>query len=128
MTADELSHVVIGCAIEVHSELGPGLFEKVYEQALAHELRDKGITVLQQVELPVIYKGIDLDLGYRLDLLVERKLVVEVKAIKAFDEVHMSQIMTYLRLTDCSLGLLLNFNIPLMKHGIQRIALGNTHV
>jgi hypothetical protein len=80
------------------------------------------------VELPVIYKGIDLDLGYRLDLLVERKLVVEVKAIKAFDEVHMSQIMTYLRLTDCSLGLLLNFNIPLMKHGIQRIALGNTHV
>jgi GxxExxY protein len=128
MTADELSHVVIGCAIEVHSELGPGLFEKVYEQALAHELRDKGITVLQQVELPVIYKGIDLDLGYRLDLLVERKLVIEVKAIKAFDEVHMSQIMTYLRLTDCSLGLLLNFNVPLMKHGIQRIALGNTHV
>lgn len=125
MTADELSHVVIGRAIAVHSDLGPGLFEKVYEKALAYELRNLGLTVQDQLELPVIYKGQNLDMGYRLDLLVEGKLIIEVKAISAFDEIHMSQVLTYLKLTGCTLGLLLNFNVGQMKQGIKRIALGD---
>ncbi|MBP7409367.1 MAG: GxxExxY protein [Flavobacteriales bacterium] len=125
MTANELSHIVIGKAIEVHSRLGPGLFERIYEKALLFELRGAGLNVLEQLDLPVIYKGQDLDIGYRLDLLVEEKLIIEVKAIEAFDDIHMSQIMTYLRLTGCSLGLLMNFNVPLMKHGIQRVVLGD---
>lgn len=125
MTANELSHAVIGKAIEVHSRLGPGLFERIYEKAVVFELRSAGLNVQDQLELPVIYKGQDLGIGYRLDLLIEEKLIVEVKAVEAFDEVHMSQIMTYLRLTGCSLGLLMNFNVPLMKQGIQRVVLGD---
>lgn len=86
ITANELSHIVIGRAIEVHQLLGPGLFERIYEHALLHELREGGMEVQSQLELPVIYKGIDLGIGYRLDLLVEQKLIVEVKAVAAFDE------------------------------------------
>jgi GxxExxY protein len=125
MTANELSHVAIGKAIEVHSRLGPGLFERIYEKALLFEMRNAGMTVLEQVELPVVYKEQELGIGYRLDLLVEGKLIIEVKAITAFDDIHLSQIMTYLRLTGCPLGLLLNFNVPLMKQGIQRVVLGD---
>lgn len=125
MTANELSHIAIGKAIEVHTILGPGLFERIYEKALITELEGVGFNVESQLELPVIYKGQDLDIGYRLDILVEKKLIIEVKSISAFDEVHMSQMMTYLRLTGCSLGLPMNFNVPRLKHGIQRIVLGN---
>jgi GxxExxY protein len=125
MTANELSHVAIGKAIEVHSRLGPGLFERIYEKALLFEMRSAGLTVLEQMDLPVLYKEQDLGIGYRIDLLVENKLIIEVKAISAFDDIHLSQIMTYLRLTGCPLGLLLNFNVPLMKQGIQRVVLGD---
>lgn len=125
MTANELSHMAIGKAIEVHSVLGPGLFERIYEKALAAELRSTGYNVECQVELPVVYKGMDLELGYRLDILLEQKLIIEVKSISAFDDVHVSQMMTYLRLTGCSLGLLMNFNVPRMKQGIKRIVLGD---
>lgn len=125
MAANELSHIAIGTAIEVHTILGPGLFERIYEKALIAELERDGFNVESQLELPVIYKGQDLDIGYRLDILVEKKLIIEVKSISAFDEVHMSQMMTYLRITCCSLGLLMNFNVPRLKHGIQRIVLGN---
>lgn len=126
MTANELSYKAIGCAIEVHKTLGPGLFEKIYEKALAFELRTLGLRVEEQLDLPVIYKGQDLGIGYRLDLLIERKLIIEVKAVQTFDEIHMSQVMTYLRLTEQPLGLLMNFNVPLMRDGIQRIAMGDT--
>jgi GxxExxY protein len=125
MTANELSHVVLGRAIEVHTVLGPGLFERIYEKALLHELREGGLEVQSQLELPVIYKGVDLGIGYRLDLLVEKKVIVEVKAISALDEIHLSQVMTYLRLNENPLGLLLNFNVDLMKHGIKRVVMGN---
>ncbi len=128
MTANELSYKVIGCAIEVHKVLGPGLFEKIYEKALAYELRSAGLHVEEQLELPVIYKEQDLGSGYRLDLLVDRKLIIEVKAVRTLDEIHMSQIMTYLRLTERPLGLLMNFNVPRIKEGIQRIAIGDTDV
>lgn len=93
MTANELSHKAIGCAIEVNKVLGPGLFEKIYEKALAYELRVCGLAEEEQLELPVVYKGQDLGIGYRLDLLVERKLIIEVKAVQTFDDIHMSQIM-----------------------------------
>lgn len=125
MTANELSHVVLGRAIEVHTVLGPGLFERIYEKALLHELREGGLGVQSQLELPVIYKGVDLGIGYRLDLLVEKKVIVEVKAISALDEIHLSQVMTYLRLNENPLGLLLNFNVDLMKHGIKCVVMGN---
>lgn len=125
MTANELSHVVLGRAIEVHTVLGPGLFERIYEKALLHELREGGLEVQSQLELPVIYKGVDLGIGYRLNLLVEKKVIVEVKAISALDEIHLSQVMTYLRLNENPLGLLLNFNVDLMKHGIKRVVMGN---
>jgi GxxExxY protein len=125
MTANELSHVAIGKAIEVHGRRGPGLFERIYEKALLFEMRSAGLTVLEQMDLPVLYKEQDLGIGYRIDLLVENKLIIEVKAISAFDDIHLSQIMTYLRLTRCPLGLLLNVNVPLMKQGIQRVVLGD---
>lgn len=128
MTPNELSHLVIGKAIEVHTVLGPGLFERIYEKALALELREAGLEIKEQLELPVIYKGHNLDIGYRLDLLVENKLIIEVKAIQAFDDVHLSQMMTYLRITERPLGLLLNFNVPRMKQGIQRVVLGDPDV
>lgn len=117
--------MAIGKAIEVHSVLGPDLFERIYEKALAAELRSTGCKVECQMELPVVYKGMDLEIGYRLDILLEQKLFIEVKSISAFDDVHVSQMMTYLRLTGCSLGLLMNFNVPRMKQGIQRIVLGD---
>jgi len=125
MTANEFSHIVIGKAIEVHTVLGPGLFERIYERALVAELENDGFAVQSQVELPVIYKGQDLDIGYRLDILVGKKLIIEVKSITTFDEIHMSQMMTYLKLTGCTLGLLINFNVPRLKHGIQRVVLGD---
>ena len=125
MTANELSHIVIGKAIEVHTVLGPGLFERIYERALIVELENDEFAVQSQVELPVIYKGRDLDIGYRLDILIEKKLIIEVKSVTAFDEIHMSQLMTYMKLTGCPLGLLMNFNLPRMKHGIQRVVLGD---
>ena len=112
--------------MEVHRTLGPGLYEKIYEKALIHELRSLGLIVEDQLELPVVYKGQDLGIGYRLDLLAERKLIIEVKSIQAFDDIHLSQVMTYLRLTEQPLGVLLNFSVTVMKDGIQRIALGNT--
>lgn len=124
-TANDLSYQAIGAAIDVHRALGPGLFERIYERALAIELKARGLEVLEQIELPVTYNGEDLGMGYRLDLLVEKKLVIEVKSVRAFDEVHMSQVMTYLKLTGLSLGLLMNFNVPLMRDGIQRVVVGD---
>lgn len=128
MTANELSHPVIGKAIEVHANPGPGLFERIYERALIYELRSIGLDIKDRVELPVVDKGEDLDIGYRMDLLAENKLIVEVKAVSALDEIDMSQIMTYLRLTGCSLGLLLNFNQVPLKKGIQRVAMGDPDI
>jgi GxxExxY protein len=128
MTANELSHPVIGKAIEVHGNPGPGLFERIYERALIYELRSIGLDIKDRVELPVVDKGEGLDIGYRMDLLAENKLIVEVKAVSALDEIDMSQIMTYLRLTGCSLGLLLNFNQVPLKKGIQRVAMGDPDI
>lgn len=123
MRENELTGQVIGAAIEVHKQLGPGLLESAYEECLAHEMKLRGIKFERQKPVPLVYKGIKLDAGYRLDFLIGGLVVVELKAIKAFEPIHEAQMITYLRLTNCKLGLLLNFHTTLMKKGIKRIAL-----
>ncbi len=121
MTENELSHVVIGCAINVHSALGPGLLESAYEACLRYELIKSGLRVEAQKPLPLVYHTVKLECGYRVDLLVEQKLIIEVKAMEALAEIHFAQVLTYLRLSDLRLALLLNFNVVHMKDGIRRI-------
>ena len=123
MRENELATQIIGAAIEVHKQLGPGLLESAYETCMAQEMSLRGIGFERQKPLPLTYKGTKLDCGYRLDFLVEGLVVVELKAIKKFESVHKAQILTYLRLTNCKLGLLLNFHTVLLKTGIKRIAL-----
>ncbi len=121
MTENEISKIVIGCAIEVHKTLGPGLLESAYQKCLAYELRKKGLHVDEEFPLPIIYKEIKLEHGYRIDLLVEKKFVVELKTVEKFTDVHLAQTLTYLRLGKFKLGLLINFNVKLLKDGIKRI-------
>jgi GxxExxY protein len=121
MTENELSGRIIGCAMRVHSELGPGLLESAYEVCLQYELLQAGLQVERQKILPVVYREVNLDAGFRLDLLVENKLIVEVKAVEEFNDVHLAQVITYLKLSDCKLGLLINFNVRLLKNGIRRV-------
>ena len=121
MTENELSKVVVDAAFAVHKALGPGLLENVYEHCLAAELRYCGVQVEQQRALPVYYRDQRLELGYRLDLLVEGKVVVEVKACDGLNDVHLAQVLTYLKLSKTRLGLLINFNEALLKRGIRRV-------
>jgi len=124
MDEDALSKAIIGAAIEVHRHLGPGLLESAYEQCLAHELSLRGIAFERQKRVPVCYKGVQLDCGFRLDLLVQDKVVVEVKAVDNLNAVHQAQGLTYLKLTGYRLGMLLNFNERSMRSGIKRLVLG----
>jgi GxxExxY protein len=118
-----LSREIIGAAIEVHKQLGPGLLESAYETALAHEFSLRGIVFERQKPLPVIYKDVKLDCEYRLDFLVNELVIVELKAVDKLIPIHEAQVITYLKLANCKLGLLLNFNVHLMKHGIKRVVL-----
>ena len=122
---DEITRRIIGAAITVHRELGPGLLESAYQATLAYELAERGLSVRQQIALPLHYKGRDMGLGYRLDMLIEDSVVVEVKAIERFDRVHLAQVMAYLRMSGCKVGLLLNFNVKwLGSDGIRRVVSG----
>ncbi len=123
MKFDELSNKVLGCAIEVHRELGPGLLESTYEQCLAYELNRAKIPFQLQVALPVDYKQIRLDCGYRIDLFVNNSLIVEVKSIDQLLKIHEAQILTYMKLTKVRVGLLINFNVELLKKGVRRFVL-----
>ena len=123
MDFDKLSNMVIGCAIEVHRELGPGLLESTYEQCLSHELRLNNIEFKLQHTIPVEYKGIRLDCGYRIDLFVEENLIVELKSVEQVKGVHEAQLLTYMKLADVKTGLLLNFNVNRLKDGIKRFVL-----
>lgn len=120
---DQISHAVIGAAIEVHRALGPGLLESAYEACLCHELQLLRIPFRRQVEVPVSYKGLSIDCAYRLDLLVDNALVVEVKAIEKTLPIHEAQLLTYLRLTSIHRGLILNFHVPVLRDGIKRMVL-----
>ena len=123
MEFDHLSGKVIGCALEVHRFLGPGLLESAYETCLAHELKHEKISFERQVELPVRYKGIELDCGYRMDFVVDGKLILEIKSVKEVLGVHEAQLLTYMKLANIETGLLINFNVPVLKEGIRRFVL-----
>lgn len=124
MTENQIAAIVVDAALKIHKPLGPGLLESVYQATLSFELRQRGLAVVQQLALPVHYDGVRLDLGFRVDLLVGNKVVVEIKSVEALAPVHRKQVQTYLRLMDVRLGLLINFNVELMKHGIQRVVNG----
>lgn len=119
---NQVSGAVVDSAIAVHRELGPGLLESAYEACLYFELKARGIAVQRQVELPIVYRGHRIETAYRLDLLVEQLVVVELKAVQAITDIHRAQLLSYLKLSKKPLGLLMNFNVELMKHGITRIA------
>jgi GxxExxY protein len=121
---NDISGKIIGAAIEVHKHLGPGLLESAYEECLCRELDLRGIDFKRQVPLPLSYKGLKLDCGYRLDLLVEDKVIVELKTVEAIAPIHEAQILTYLKLRDIRLGLIINFNVPLLVEGIRRLVNG----
>lgn len=123
MEFDDLSKRVIGCAIEAHTHLGPGLLESTYEQCVARELSLAGIIFQMQPPLPVEYKGLKLDCGYRIDLLIEGKLIVELKSVAQLLPIHEAQILTYMKLAKVGVGLLINFNVPRLKDGLKRFVL-----
>ncbi len=120
MDSHQLTHEIIGAAIEVHRLLGPGLLESAYEECLCHELTLRKLGVQRQVPVPVVYKEVELECGYRLDLVVERKVMLELKSIEAFSPVHEAIMLTYLRLSGYRIGLLINFNVTILKDGIRR--------
>ncbi|HNX43764.1 MAG TPA: GxxExxY protein [Bacteroidales bacterium] len=120
MEINQITEKVIACAIEVHKRLGPGLLESVYEECLSYELMSAGLAIERQVPVPVVYKEIKLECGYRIDILVERTVLIELKAIEAFAPVHEAQILTYMKFAKKSIGLLINFNVTLLKDGIKR--------
>lgn len=121
MTANRISNIIIGAAIEVHRELGPGLLESAYQQCLIKELEDSGLHIEKEKPMPIVYKNLKLDHGYRMDLVIDEKLVIEIKTVEAFTDVHLAQLLTYLKLGNYKLGLLINFNVTLLKDGIKRV-------
>jgi GxxExxY protein len=121
MTENQITEKIIGGAIKVHKALGPGLLESAYQECLYYELVKEGLFVEKEKVLPLVYEEVQLDCGYRIDLLVEEKVVVESKAVETFNNVHMAQILTYLKLNDCTVGLLINFNVLQLKKGIKRV-------
>jgi GxxExxY protein len=123
MKQDPFTKEIIGCAIEVHRSLGPGLLESTYQQCLAHELSLEGIFFKLEVPMPVEYKGVRLDCGYRIDILVEDRLILELKAIEEIRGIHKAQLLTYMKLASINIGLLINFNVRRLSNGIQRFKL-----
>jgi GxxExxY protein len=123
METSELTGIVIGKSIEVHKNLGPGLLESAYKECLYYELVNEGLNVVKEKPLPIVYKEIKLDHGYRIDLLVENQLVVEIKTVECFTDVHTAQVLTYMKLGNFELGLLINFYVKLLKDGIKRFRL-----
>ena len=124
MTENEISKVIVDSALTVHRELGPGLLETVYEVTLAHELKQRGLNVQRQVPVPIKYRGVVFDEAFRADLIVDEKVIVELKSVERVSEAHKKQVQTYLRLKGCKLGFLLNFGEALMKRGITRVVNG----
>jgi GxxExxY protein len=122
MKENEITEIIIGCSIEVHKSLGPGLLESAYLECLFYELQKAGLKVEKQKPLPLIYKEVKLDAGYRLDLIVEDKVIIEIKSVDCLNEIHTAQVLTYLKLSGCRLGLLINFNVLRLVDGLKRLA------
>jgi GxxExxY protein len=123
MDRNEVTRKIIGCAIEVHKNLGPGLLESAYEECLCYELIKQGLTIQRQQPTPVVYKEIKLECGYRIDIVVENSIVLELKVVDCINPVHEAQILTYMKFSDKTLGLLINFNVTVLKNGIKRFVL-----
>jgi len=121
MTDNELSNKIIGCAIEVHKYLGPGLLESAYQECLAYKLSETGLSVEKEKAMPLVFEGVQLECGYRIDLLVNNQIVIEIKSVESLNDVHLAQTLTYLKLGGFKLGLLINFNVNLLKLGIKRV-------
>ncbi len=121
MTENQIAKIIVNSAFRVHKELGPGLLENAYQECLFYELKQAGLFVEKEKPMPLIYKDVKLDIGYRLDLLVERKVIVELKSVQELTDVHLAQVITYLKLSGCKLGFLINFNVKYIKHGIKRV-------
>ncbi len=121
MEINEITEKIIGCAIRVHSELGPGLLESAYKACLIYELQNAGLMVKGEYPIPLIYNDIKMDCGYRADILVENKVVVETKAVDFINDIHLAQVLTHLKLANCEIGLLINFNVIQLKDGIRRL-------
>lgn len=123
MDENELSKIVIGCAIEVHKSLGPGLLESAYKECLVYKLNKEGLFIEKEKPIPLVYEEVKLDCGYRADVLVENKLILEIKSVEALNDIHLAQVLTYLKLAKCKLGLLMNFNVLKLRDGIKRVIL-----
>jgi len=123
MTNEEVFKVVLDCSYRVHTALGPGLLESSYEECLFYEIIQAGLSAVKQKPMPLVYHDVRLDIGYRVDIFVENKVVIEIKSVDAFNDVHYAQILTYLKLSGCKLGLLVNFNVRHLKDGIKRMIL-----
>ena len=124
MNENELAKIVFELGLKVHKNLGPGLLESSYEECLFYEINKLGIKVEKQKALPLVYEEVKLAIGYRIDLIVENKLIIEIKSVEALNDLHMAQILTYLKLSNCKLGLLINFNSVLFKNGVKRVING----
>ena len=125
MTENEIASKVIGCAIEVHKQLGPGLLESAYQECLFYKLRTENLIVEKEKPMPLIFEEVKLECGYRIDLLVEQKVVIELKSVESLSNVHLAQTLTYMKLGNYKLGLLINFNVALLKQGIKRVINGH---
>ncbi len=125
MKENEISKIVFNAALKVHKALGPGLLESSYEECLSFELIKSGLKVEKQKKLPLVYHEVVLDTGYRVDIMIEDKFIIEVKAVDALTDIHLAQLLTYLKLSNCKLGMLINFNVSLIKDGIKRVINGN---
>ena len=124
MNENHIAHKIVGCALEVHKALAPGLLESAYQECLYYKLRKEGLTADKQKPMPLVFEEVKLEVGYRIDILVEHKVVIEIKSVDALNDVHRAQTLTYMRLGGFKLGLLINFNVSLMKHGIRRLING----
>ncbi len=121
MLENELSGIVLDSSVMVHRELGPGLLESAYQSCLAFELENRGLFVEREKPMPLTYTGLKMDIGYRVDLMIENKVIIETKSVDALNDIHMAQILTYLKLSGCKLGLFINFNVTLLKDGFRRV-------
>jgi GxxExxY protein len=121
MNEEQIAKIIVDAALKVHRQLGPGLLESSYEACLAYELNKRNLKVETQKPLPLVYEEVKLEAGYRVDLMIENKFVVEVKSVETLNDVHLAQILTYLKLSNCKLGMLINFNVSLLKNGLKRV-------
>ena len=124
ITEEQISRIVFESALKVHKSLGPGLLESAYEECLFYELKKTGLRVEKQKPLPLIYEEVNLEIGYRIDIIIENKFIVEVKSVELLNDVHLAQLLTYLKLSSCKLGLLINFNVKLLKNCVRRVING----